>query len=299
MTAPHSLTLLSGNLLAGGIGRSRTETRFEPMLRLAAALQPDIAAFQEALYWDEDDHRLLHEAEHLLGMRGLLGISPRTRMLTAIFVRLPLRVTAHRVHAGGIWHHSATRAVIAWDTDQTSEEGRITLVNAHLSPRSPTRRILEAEELTELAVPGNLTLLAADTNAPDRHTDLSTATARELARDAGPGTRTPDTTPVDRLLRAGFLDLADLNGATRPARTTGHWPGKPIASRPDRLLATPAIANLLETFDVIDTPELRALTDHLWLRGRFRVPIPQSCSPDRGAPAARTSRAHYDCRTAF
>lgn len=279
MTAPpRPLTLLSGNLLAGGIGRSRTERRFEPLLRIAAELQPDAAAFQEALYWDEDDHRRLHEAEHLLGMHGLLGISPRTHMHTAIFVRPPLRVTAHRVHAGGIWHHSATRAVIAWDTDETSEAGRITLVNAHLSPRSPTRRILEAEELTELAVPGTLTLLAADTNTPDRRTDLSTATARELARDARPDTRTPDTTPVDRLLRAGFLDLADLNGATRPARTTGYWPGKPIASRPDRLLATPAAANLLEGIDVIDTPELRALTDHLWLLGRFRVRIPRTCS---------------------
>jgi hypothetical protein len=269
---PRALTVLSGNLLAGGIGRSRSETRFEPLLRLAAELQVDAAAFQEALYFDEDDYRLLHQAEHLLGMRGLLGISPRTRMHTAIFVLPPLRVTAHRVHAGGIWHHSATRAVIAWDADQTSEAGRITLISAHLSPRSPTRRILEAEELTDLAVPGTVTLLAADTNTPDRHTDLSTATARELARDARPGTRTPDTTPVDRLLRAGLLDLAELTVAARPARTTGYWPGKPVASRPDRLLATPAAASLLEGFDVIDTPELRALTDHLWLRGRFRFP---------------------------
>jgi hypothetical protein len=206
-------------------------------------------------------------------MHGLLGISPRTRMHTAISVRPPLRVTAHRVYSGGIWHHSATRAVIAWDADETSEAGRITLVSAHLSPRSPARRILEAEELTELAVPGTLTVLAAETNTPDRHTDLSTATARELARDARLGTRTPDTTPVDRLLRAGFLDLAELNDAGRPARTTGYWPGKPIASRPDRLLATPAAANLLETFDIVDTPELHALTDHLWLLGRFRVRV--------------------------
>jgi endonuclease/exonuclease/phosphatase family metal-dependent hydrolase len=286
---PRPLALLSGNLLAGGIGRSRTETRFEPLLRLAAELRPDVAAFQEALYWDEDDHRLLHEAERLLGMRGLLGISPRTRMHTVVFVRPPLRVTAHRVYCGGIWHHSATRAVIAWDTDQTSEAGRITLVNAHLSPRSPARRILEAEELTDLAIPGNLTLLAADTNTPDRHTDLSTATARELVRDAHPGTRTPDTTPIDRLLRAGFLDLADLHGAPRPARTTGYWPGKPIASRPDRLLATPAAANLLEAFDVIDTSELRALSDHLWLLGRFRVRIP------RPAPAHADGRQNAVC----
>jgi hypothetical protein len=40
------LKLLSGNLLAGGIGRSRSETRFEPLLRLAAELQVDAAAFQ-------------------------------------------------------------------------------------------------------------------------------------------------------------------------------------------------------------------------------------------------------------
>ncbi len=39
MTARRSLTLLSGNLLSGGSGRSRTETRFEPSLRIAAELQ--------------------------------------------------------------------------------------------------------------------------------------------------------------------------------------------------------------------------------------------------------------------
>jgi hypothetical protein len=272
---PGALTLLSGNLLAGGIGRSRTETRFKPLLRIAADLKADAAAFQEALYWDEDDYRRLHEAEELLGMYGLLGISPTTRMHVAIFVRPPLRVTAHRVYSGGIWHHAALRATIAWPGGAAGGAGRITLVNAHLSPRSPARRILEAEELADHADPHALVWLAADTNTPDRHTDLSTATARELARDARPGTRTAETTPVDRLLDAGFVDLADPDGTTLPARTTGYWPGKAIASRPDRILATAAAAERTAGFEVIDTPELRALTDHRWLRARIHARVPQ------------------------
>jgi hypothetical protein len=41
-----TLTILSANLLAGGIGRSRTGKRFEALLDRLADLQPDVAAFQ-------------------------------------------------------------------------------------------------------------------------------------------------------------------------------------------------------------------------------------------------------------
>ena len=108
-TEAPALTVMSANLLAGGIGRSRSENRFPKLMRHIAELRPDVFAAQECLYFDEQDQRLFGEAQRRLGMTGVLGISPRTRMHTAVLVRPPLRIAEYRVDHGGIWHHSVTK----------------------------------------------------------------------------------------------------------------------------------------------------------------------------------------------
>jgi endonuclease/exonuclease/phosphatase family metal-dependent hydrolase len=266
-----ALTLLSGNLLAGGIGRSRTEQRFPALMDVAAQHHPHVYSAQECLYWDEQNHRLLHAAEKRLGMSGVLGISPRTRMHTALFVRAPLRIVEHRVDAGGIWHHSVTHALIAWDEHEGIPAGRLRVASVHLSPRNPARRLLEAGELTDYGAASEPAVLLGDTNTQDEHTDLSGAPPGVLARFARLGTDIPDTAPIDLLCSAGLWDLAptSLFGGP-PVRTTGHWPGKPVAGRPDRALANSAAVHAFSDYTVIT--EARALTDHDWLRLRYQPP---------------------------
>ncbi|HEV2347910.1 MAG TPA: endonuclease/exonuclease/phosphatase family protein [Actinocrinis sp.] len=268
--AVRSLTLLSGNLLAGGIGRSRSEVRVTDLMDIAAKIRPDVFAAQECLYFDENDHRLFHQAEELLGMRGVLGISPRTRMHTAVFVRAPLRIAEHRVYSGGIWHHSVTHAVVVWDAHDGVPAGRLRVASVHLSPRNPTRRLLEIAELTDYGAASEPAVLLGDTNTEDEHTDLSGASRDMLVRYARLGTRIPDTAPIDLLRSAGISDLADPKTDALafaiprepPARTTGHWPGKQVAGRPDRILANAPAAAAVTEFAVVTAA--RHLTDHDW-----------------------------------
>ena len=264
-----ALTLLSGNLLAGGIGRSRTEQRFPALMAVAAQLRPHVYAAQECLYWDERGERLFREAEERLGMTGVLGISPRTRMHTALFVRAPLRIVEHRVDHGGIWHHSVTHALVARDEHDGIPAGRLRVASVHLAPRNPARRLLEAGELTDYGASPEPAVLLGDTNTEDEHTDLTGAPPDVLARYARLGTEVPDTSPIDLLLSAGLRDLASPGpGGGPPARTTGHWPGKTVAGRPDRILANPAAAAAVTEFAVVTAA--RHLTDHDWLSARLK-----------------------------
>lgn len=267
--AAKTLTLLSGNLLSGGIGRSRNENRLTDLMDIAATVRPDVYAAQECLYFDQQDYRLFHRAEELLGMVGVLGISPRTRMHTALFVRPPLRIAEHRVSSGGIWHHSVTHAVVVWDAHDGVPAGRLRVASVHLSPRNPARRLLEAGELTDYGASPEPAVLLGDTNTEDEHTDLSGAPPELLARFARLGTDIPDTAPIDLLCSAGLWDLAPpapFGGP--PVRTTGHWPGKPVAGRPDRALANSAAVHAFTDYAVIT--EARDLTDHDWLRLSLR-----------------------------
>jgi endonuclease/exonuclease/phosphatase family metal-dependent hydrolase len=267
-TGPISITLLSANLLAGGIGRSRREERFAPLMAIAAQQRADIYAVQEALHWDEQNDRLLREAEQRLGMSGVLGISPRTRMHTALFVRAPLRIVEDRVDHGGIWHHSVTHALVAWDAHDGVPAGRLRVASVHLSPRNPARRLLEAGELTDYGASPEPAVLLGDTNTQDEHTDLTGAPPDVLVRYARLGTGIPDTSPIDLLLGAGLRDLAPPGpGGGPPARTTGHWPGKEVAGRPDRILGNAAAAAAVIGFAVVTAA--RHLTDHDWPSARL------------------------------
>lgn len=297
---PGALTLLSGNLLAGGVGRSGTEARFEPLIHAAIEQAPDIVCFQECLSWQVDEQRLLRRAEAALGMRGVLGLSQNPRgMPTAILVRPPLRIAEHRVYAGGIWHHAAIRALIVWDAHNAAPAGKLTIASLHLHPHSPARRLLETEDLTDLANPAHPAILAGDFNTPDRHTVLDSLPPHRAARYTQLNTLKPDTGALDRLLQAGFSDVGDQPahpargpatnpGAIRPTPTTGHWPGKPLADRPDRILANPTAAPALDNVQVVAT--VADYSDHLWLRASLHPAGLPAAAQSYRATSASTER---------
>jgi endonuclease/exonuclease/phosphatase family metal-dependent hydrolase len=258
----RSITVLSGNLMAGGIGRSRQETRFKHLMAAAAQQCADVVCFQECLYWHEDDNRLLHRAEDALGMRGLLCVTP-TGMDVAVFVRKPLHVVASRHITGGVWRHGAIRAVVVWPADGDLPSGQMTIGSVHLSARSPAQRMLEVEQITTWFDADELTAVLGDYNVPDAHTDLAGADPRVLAALALLGSTEPDVRPIQRMIDAGFLDLAS-RGGVRPEPTTGHWPGKNLVNRPDRMMVSPPLAKLIDTVETVH--DVADFTDHLWQR---------------------------------
>ncbi|MFF5303296.1 endonuclease/exonuclease/phosphatase family protein [Streptomyces sp. NPDC013161] len=221
---PDTVTLLSANLLTGGLGSSRTEDRFEALMHLARQQEADIVCFQECLWFADDNLRLFYRAERLLGMRGVLG-RVHTGLHVAVFVKQPLAVTSSSTISGGLWHHGALRVDLAHPRRE-GPEGTLTVVSAHLSPRSPAQRLLETEQLIEHVPVKGMVLLAMDANTADEHTDLSNAAPRVRAGLALPGTTVPDLRPIQRLGDADFSDAAAILGSVEP--TTGHWPGHEV-----------------------------------------------------------------------
>jgi endonuclease/exonuclease/phosphatase family metal-dependent hydrolase len=267
---------LTANLWAGGIGRSRTETRYLKLLDLLAAQGAHVIAAQECLYWHENDFELFHMAELALGMRGVLGVED-TGMATALFVAPPLAITRSRVFEGGRsmpWRHGAVWAELALPGEQFMHVG-----SAHLSPRSRHQRLWEAEQISTWWKASGSSLVGMDANTADRDTDLSGPDVPDDLRAAliHPETNAIDTRPMDHLTRSGFIDLATRDKQTR-VPTAGI--GRGAETRCDRLFASPAIAERCGRVEIIDTC---GLSDHLWATVTYTVPKLRNV---RGLPTA-------------
>ena len=260
-----SIKLVTANLWAGGIGRSRTESRLLKLLDLLAAQHASVIAAQECLYWHENDFELFHMTELALGMRGVIGVED-TGMCTALFVAPPLTLTRSRVIAGGperLWRHGAVRAEVAFPDGET-----MTLGSVHLSPRSRTQRLLEGEAVTTWWKPEDLTAVLGDFNTPDYDTDLTSASEyirEELMID---GTDEVDTRAMDHIIRRGFIDLAARDEATR-VPTAGH--GREVRTRCDRMFVSPKMAERCGSVTLIDTC---GLSDHDWAAVTYFHPGP-------------------------
>jgi endonuclease/exonuclease/phosphatase family metal-dependent hydrolase len=278
--------LMTFNILAGGIGRSRREERFDPVMDVIRTAEPHAVALQECLYWEQDDYRLMHRAERATGMRAVIGLAPNG-MHVAILVRAPLWIEETRVINGGVWRVGAIRALCGWEG---GGENRMYLVSAHLSARRKERRILEVEDLAPHIEPeaerGAIVVVGTDTNTPDKHLDVSELTTPGLvSRWLGEDGR-PDTRAVDLLEAAGFTDAAQVDGKV-PERTTGHWPGHTVKDRPDRFMNSAAAARCaLGPARIV--PQAAAWADHLPLVQELALPL-ASPTPAHAANSDSTS----------
>lgn len=284
MTHTTEITLITANILAGGIGRSRSEKRFDAILELLAAQDGAAIAIQEALYWHEEDFALLHRAEQILGLRGVLAIEPRG-MDIALFVGGPLALRSSRGITATPWRHGAVHARAALPDGQI-----LTLGSVHLSPRAPEQRLAEAQSISTWWDPDGLTVVMGDYNGPDHDTDLSTVRPEIRARLALPGTATPDTRGPDHLAAVGFIDLATRATDARTP-TTGH--GRDVETRCDRILASPDAAQIASKTVLIDTGDL---SDHDWLSTTLSVPPRPETGPLDAADAPNAT-VGYALRT--
>lgn len=173
---------------------------------------------------------------------------------------------------GGLWHAAAT---ISLDVGGPVP---LTVVCAHLDPFRPEVRFSEAARIASLAV-GKTAVVAADFNgvSADRRADGSFYDPDPLAERGWHDFATyqvlwdddPDAPPrvdrraAERLRRAGLVDAAvALEAPWQP--TSGHSRDNPHGlRRVDRILATPAARPALASYAVVDTADVRALSDHL------------------------------------
>jgi hypothetical protein len=233
---------------------------------------------QEATYSHLDDHRRLHAAEDLLGMRGFLSPNGSGRNPTALFLRPDAFPEVRRLQQLRYWRTPPTIVVT-----QLAEvpEVDVVITSWHAAFNSPRGREREAEELSALADKmknGAAFVGGGDCNEPPlphgeqvAPIDWSSPAVTDRVHirhrtNAGPGgTRVSCTYLDDTLLGCGLHDPArhaghelGMAGALNP--TAGHAAeGQGGVQRIDRIYLDPWLVQAVLAVRVLDTT---GLSDH-------------------------------------
>ncbi|MFD9715677.1 endonuclease/exonuclease/phosphatase family protein [Streptomyces sp. NPDC059076] len=267
-----NIRAVSWNLDLGGVD-GVLERRLRGQSEVLAALRPDVLALQECTFWDADEERRLLWMADVLGMVPVRMEPSRLgdgRNHTALLYRpSALRLIGRRTLGAGVYHHALIRARLR--LVHTRDDRHDVLVFAtHLTHLDGDRRLAEARCLTDYAgpLPGmpDRALLLGDFHCSDPD-DVEPVDWECLPRNLHARHRliAPDGSfgPMDRralavLVNAGWIDPQSLTGRARAA-TVGHG-GEGIPLRLDHIL----VRGLpVESYRTHDTPEARAVSDHL------------------------------------
>ncbi|HLL65797.1 MAG TPA: endonuclease/exonuclease/phosphatase family protein [Micromonosporaceae bacterium] len=231
------------NIRTGGSGGRRSD-----IAAVITGQQPDVLALQELRGFDQSGGRLLRAFAVEIGMRPFLAGSWFGQPV-AVLVRESARVLA-AAPLRRPFHHAAMRVVVATDL------GPLTVIGTHLWPYSPRRRRLEARWLAAHADPAAMVVLMGDLNSLDPGTDhtdqLRNLPLRFRSRHMVRGRI--DTTVIERLTDAGFVDLSRLRAGGREytAPTAGFDGAEFHRMRLDYIMATRAAADLAVSWRVVD-----------------------------------------------
>lgn len=234
------LTYATWNMRDGG-SDGGDDARFCRQMTVLASLSPAALGLQECKDWDRDNYRMLHRAEHHLGMRGFLSRSNHHGCHLAIFIResAGLRVLEQRHECGQeFWHGVACVVVQAGGFPVP-----VQLASCHLAPSSPQRRLAEAESFALVAERGPL-ILGGDFNA------LPAGGPGPAGPVRGKHRRKLDRRAAQALEETGLLDAGAHLGDSTP--TVGHASALPY--RCDRVY-TSLPPQAVTGFEVITTAD--------------------------------------------
>ena len=256
------LTLMSFNVLFGG------EDRFPAILDLLAREMPDVLVLQECLDWEDGD-RLSQAAEAIGAPEVFLAKArPRSsgsRYHIAVASRLPIRSSKVHNNPHFIGHCIAEVAI----------EGGMTLFGCHFDAHHENLRFVEARFVRSLIDPAKFAagryVLAGDLNSLSA-ADPYPAHLAEIHQAAGhiKYGSPPRFDVMGDLFDFGWIDTLrhkPLNGSWVTARRDRN--GVMVDYRTDYILASPAMARLLNTAHVIEVGEV---SDHNAVLARFDVP---------------------------
>jgi endonuclease/exonuclease/phosphatase family metal-dependent hydrolase len=258
---------MSYNLLDGGI-RGGTDVMWRREMEIIRDVNPDLLLLQECKGWERSGYERLFDTEIALKMRGLMAESRLVGCNTAVFFKpkfQPRRFDSR--YSAQAWHaHSEIRLALDGFPDP------ITVLSVHLSPFSPEQRLHEASLFPRFAAPGMLSIVGGDFNcvAPgDPELDWNRMPKEQHVYRALEGVEPPtaDRRVGLRMQRAGLVDVARTlieaaGGEARIAPTASPQEGEQMY-RCDQFWVSPRLAPALRAYQVIDTPEARAASDHL------------------------------------
>ncbi|MFH8993245.1 endonuclease/exonuclease/phosphatase family protein [Streptomyces sp. NPDC017940] len=257
--------------------------RWEKAHDIVRGHRAEVFLRQEMTYSHQHGHRRLHEAEHVLGLRGFITpATPENQNVTGVFLDHDLfTVDAVYPHTALTWHPVCN--IVAYFDGCPRP---ISFASFHLCFFDADTRLTEARRLTSLTKPGTVALFGGDCNSYPRNPEPRTPlpdwdTVSDRAHMVHrtyldpQGHRHSDTRPDTELTTAGYIDLArhaadHLGQPDALAPTAGHdKPDQGGPRRIDRAYASGGLATALDSVEVIDTPDTRDVSDHSLVLYRF------------------------------
>ncbi|MEV6922931.1 endonuclease/exonuclease/phosphatase family protein [Dactylosporangium sp. NPDC051485] len=262
MSAPL-IRAVSWNLLS--YGKSSTPTR-RGQHELLRFLRPDVLCLQEIYSQDStraELNQLVTGIADAVGMDYFPVPARHSDCHLAILWRPGYSLLSQRAYDLLLWHGLG---VVRLDVGAAVP---LAVAVTHLGPWDPDKQLRDAYTLTGQLSLSDATLLAADWNSfgadpgYDPDPDWSSLPEAWIERhvrwhDDPAAPRVADRRPAQLLHRSGFADAAPTLRAPWQA-TGGHRGG--WARREDVFWATRPAA--LRSYQVIDTPAARDLSDHL------------------------------------
>lgn len=267
------LTVLSYNTLFGGRDGS-DEHRAQAQIGVINELRPDVFLMQEAKAFETNGGAWLYALGARIGMRGFLALAPRTGQHVAIFIRETLRPVSFDADAAHFHHALATLKVALPDSERT-----LTFIGAHLCPNGADVRRREAAYLAVSAAPDNMTLLAGDFNSASPHDPepegFDALPPHHRSRYLADDLHTADRSVLAHLEAAGWIDIGHaLGGSAVPTVPAAGFAGTEFASmRCDYLLASQALAQHADSYQVIRTGLTDMASDHYPVLATFSLPL--------------------------
>ncbi|MFF5264634.1 endonuclease/exonuclease/phosphatase family protein [Actinomadura viridis] len=223
---------LSRNSLVGGtynlMGGTSDDARSRMLadLRELAELGLDFLGVQEFKHADWAYWEALHEAEAILGMRGIPVRSNSYGCHLVTFIReRRLRVVQQR-HETHLWFHALNRVRVR--VDRPAGAVIIDLVNVHLSPAAGDLRTIEAKRLKLTRGPGHRVVAFGDFNARGEDDPIPPLNGHDPEQAADK----LNTEAAAALRINGLLDVGAHRGDRTP--TVGHASDTTLPLRVDR-----------------------------------------------------------------
>ncbi len=267
------------NLLNGGVD----DDRLPQQVGILYGLRPDILCLPEATFWaDNDEARLWWVADQLdmavaYMARSYIGDG---RNHTALLYRPSrFRLVGRRLIDPNRFTHAMIKARLRPVEANDDSQDVLTLAT-HLDPFDGTKRLSEARRVTDFGgtFPGapDRAILLGDLNVSDREPETWDDVPRNLhsryrlVLDDGTFGGV-DRRALDALLGSGWTDPQTLTGVRRTPTVGYYYPNEPVPWCLDYVL-TRGLA--VETYQTLDTPQARKLSDHLPIWADFSLTSP-------------------------
>ncbi|WP_158273886.1 endonuclease/exonuclease/phosphatase family protein [Micromonospora sp. RP3T] len=279
--AQRTLRAVSWNLMSYGKSGLPTRRQQHELLRF---LRPDIVCLQEIYTVGGDAgelDRLVNAIADALGMVAFTVPAKHSDCHLAILWRPEYAVLSQRAYDLLMWHGLG---VVRLDVGAPVP---LTVAVTHLAPWNPDKQLADAYTLTGQLPLSDATILAADWNSfgadpnHDPEPDWTALPTERIARhirwnDDSDALPVADRRPSQMMQRSGFHDAAPHLGMAWKA-TSGHRGGW---SRREDVFWTNR-PQALRSYQVIDTPAARALSDHL----PIMVDLDPQAMPPSASPA--------------